>query len=126
MSGPAAGSLSGWTVRNNTFEIDANLDPAVGSGNRWVGNLGGWSCKAGITYRHNVGDTCGGSGKSISPSGSSASLTAPLGWINPAAHDFHLTASSPAIDAADPNDHPATDRDGKSRGAAPDAGAYER
>ena len=88
--GPGGGSLSGWTVRNNTFEIDANLDPAVGSGNRWVGNLGGWSCKAGITYRHNVGDTCGGSGKSISPSGSSAALTAPLGWLNPRTHDFRL------------------------------------
>ena len=96
------------------------------SGIRWVGNLGGWAC-TGIAYRHNVGVTCGGTGKQVAPSGLvRAAGTAPLGWINPAPHDFHLAAGSPAIDAADPDDHPATDRDGRSRGSAPDAGAYER
>jgi hypothetical protein len=41
--------------------------------------------------------------------------------------DYHLASDSPAIDAADARDAPATDRDGVPRpqGAGPDLGAYE-
>ena len=55
------GTINGWTVRNNTFEIPANLEHAGSGGTRWVGNLGGWNCAAGITFRHNVGQKCSGS-----------------------------------------------------------------
>jgi hypothetical protein len=121
------GTMAGWVVRNNTFETPASIgDKTASGGSRWVGNLGDWSCIAGMTYRYNVGKKCAASDKSVSPAGSSPTRAAPLGWANPAAWDFRLTATSPALNAADPNDHPATDRDGKARGAAPDAGAYER
>ena len=52
-------------------------------------------------------------------------LTAPMGWVNPPAFDFHLTAGSPARDAGSAQYAPATDREGKPRSGAPDAGAYE-
>jgi hypothetical protein len=125
-NGSGGDPMNGWVVRNNTFESPAFISSSGGSnGTRWVGNVGSWDCKSGIIYRYNVGDTCGGSGKSVSPSSSSASQTAPFGWVNPAAYNFHLTASSVAINAGDPNDAPATDREGKPRNGTPDAGAYE-
>jgi hypothetical protein len=95
------------------------------NGTRWVGNLGAWDCRPGIAYSHNVGSKCGSTDKQVSPASSSATAVAPLGWVNPAALDFHLTAGSPAINAGDPADHTATDRDGVPRDSAPDAGAYE-
>ena len=126
-TGSDGGTLTNWVVRNNTFEIAANVSRTSSSGSRWVGNLGDWNCVAGVTYRYNVGHKCAATDKQVSPAQSTRTSTAPLGWVNPAAHDFHLTASSPAIDAGDPSDHPATDRDGTLRpaGTAPDAGAYE-
>ena len=118
--------LNHWVVRNNTFELPMSISSSGGSnGTRFVGNVGSWDCKSGVTYRMNVGDTCGGSGKAVSPSSSSASQTAPFGWVNPAAGDFHLKSTSVAINAGDPNDAPATDADGKARNGPPDAGAYE-
>jgi hypothetical protein len=120
------GGFSGWTVRNNTFELSANIDKTSASGSRWVGNLGDWNCVPGVTYSHNVGMKCAASDKQVSPATSSATVTAALGWLAPLTHDFHLGVASPAIGAGDPFDHPATDRDGNPRGAAPDAGAYER
>ena len=125
-NGAGGDPMRGWVVRNNTFESQAFISSSGGSnGTRWVGNVGSWDCKSGITYRYNVGDTCGGSGKSVNPSSSSASQTAPYGWVNPAAYDFHLTSSSVAINAGDPSDAPVKDKDGKARSGAPDAGAYE-
>ena len=119
------GTVSNWTVRNNTFEIAANLS-IPGSGNsRWVGNLGDWNCASGVTFRYNVGNKCSATDKQVNPAASSRTTTAPFGWVNPAAQDFHLNAGSPAIGAADPNDYPATDRDGLQRDARPDAGAHE-
>jgi hypothetical protein len=119
------GTLDGWTVRNNTFEIPANIEHAATGGSRWVGNLGSWNCAAGMRYNHNVGKKCAGSDKAVSPAVSSAALVAPLGWIDPGAFNFRLRAGAPAINAADPSDHPATDRDGFVRGSRPDAGAHE-
>ena len=119
------GTINGWTVRNNTFEIPANLEHAGSGGTRWVGNLGSWNCAAGITFRHNVGQKCSASDKGVSPASSTRTSTAPFGWINPAAQNFRLKAGSPAINAADPNDHPALDRDGLARAGRPDAGAHE-
>ena len=119
------GTLDGWTVRNNTFEIPANIEHAATGASRWVGNLGSWNCAAGMSYSHNVGKKCASSDKAVSPAVSSAALVAPLGWIDPGAFNFRLRAGAPAINAADPSDHPATDRDGFVRGSRPDAGAHE-
>jgi hypothetical protein len=78
-----------------------------------------------MTYRYNVGLKCHTTDKRVSPPASSSSVLAPFGWAAPGTNDFRLKAGSPAIGAADPNDHPATDRDGFARDGRPDAGAYE-
>ena len=60
--------MSGWVVRNNTFENDVFIAPNSGTnGTRWVGNIGSWSCKSGITFRYNVGDKCSATDKAVSP-----------------------------------------------------------
>jgi hypothetical protein len=122
---PSGGTLDGWTVRNNTFETDAYVERPSASGSRWVGNLGTWNCVTGVSYSHNVGKKCAGTDTSVSPAASTASVVAPLGWVNAPGGDFHLLSSSPAIGAADPNDAPATEHDGYARDSRPDAGAYE-
>ena len=119
------GTLSGWKVRNNTFEIDAYVSRTASSGSRWVGNLGAWNCVPGVTYRRNVGDKCAEQRQGRGAGHVLRGAIAPLGWLNPAAQDFRLMAGSPAIDAADPGDYPATDRDGFVRDSRPDAGAHE-
>ena len=114
-NGPAD-PMNGWVVRNNTFELGVAMDPtSATNGSRWGGNVGSWDCKSGMTFRYNVGKTCSSTDKAASA----------FGWSNPAAYDFHLTSTSPAINAADPNDAPSKDADGKGRTGAPDAGAYE-
>jgi hypothetical protein len=127
--------LNGFRVRYNTFEQAVSLVSSLRATNsEFVGNLGGgWDCIAGMTYRYNVGEKCSSTDKAVSPAYScgrpacGAPRTARVGWVNPAANDFHLRASSPAINAGDPNDHPKRDKDGRPRpaGARPDAGAYE-
>ena len=121
-------------VVNNTFENSVILDNN-GSGpwsGVWANNVGGgWSCLTGVTYRNNVGKVCDPSDKALSPVSScgppacSSLITAPYKWANPAADDFHLLAGSPAIDAGSVQYAPPTDRDGRPRNGAPDAGAYE-
>jgi hypothetical protein len=125
-NGTGGDPMNRWVVRNNTFEISAFLSSSGGSnGTRWVGNVGSWDCKSGITYRYNVGRSCSSMDKAVNPDSSTASQPAPFGWNNPAAYDFHLKSTSPAINAGDPNDSLATDADGKARNGIPDAGAYE-
>ncbi len=121
------GTLDGWTVRNNTFEIPAAIEHAATGGSRWVSNLGDWTCVSGMRYSHNVGKKCGATDKQVSPAASTATRPAAFGWVNPAANDFRLSAGSPAINAGDPNDRVTTDLQLKRRAAgAPDAGALER
>jgi hypothetical protein len=124
-TGYESSRLDGWVVRNNTFENAVGYELDGASNTRWVNNIGGWTCTAGITYSHNVGSKCGATDKAVSPASSTATTTAPFGWVNPAAYDFRLTAGSPAVGAGDPNDAPARDRDGNVRTGTPDAGAYE-
>jgi len=117
-------------IVNNTFERGVGMAPEhIGPGpySGVIANNvgGGWACLDGVTYSGNVGTVCGESDVEVSPYESSAGVTAPFGWADPAAHDLHLTARSPAIDSADPKYAPATDRDGNPRNGPPDAGAYE-
>ena len=124
---PVVGALRDWVVRNNTFELGVTVGPEVGSG-RWVGNLGDWDCVPGVTYRFNVGNACGELDSGVFPAASTKLRPAAFGWLNPAAFDFRLGANSPALDNADAEDFPATDRNGAPRpnGFGPDAGALER
>jgi hypothetical protein len=117
--------LDGWVVRNNTFETAVELPDSGSGGSRWIGNIGSWDCASGVTFRYNVGKKCAETDKAVSPAASTKSTTGAVGWVNPAAGDFRLTAGSPAIDAGDPSDAPALDRDGYQRDARPDAGAHE-
>lgn len=125
-TGPNGGRFDGWVVRNNTFEIPAAIEARPSTGSRWVGNLGSWDCVAGVSYSRNVGERCSSSDAAVTPASSTRTRTAPYGWVDPAAGDFHLKEGSVAIGKADPRDAPATDRDGKLRDAKPDAGAYEQ
>lgn len=118
--------LDGWVVRNNTFESPAELPDSGSGGARWVGNVGSWDCVDGVEYRRNVGKRCNRSDKAVSPAASSASSTAAFGWVDPAAGNFRLERGSPAVGAADRDDHPARDRSGRRRDRRPDAGAFER
>ena len=49
-----------------------------------------------------------------------------LGFTNASMGDMHISASSPAIGAGDPTNHPALDYDGQPRPTGTDAGADER
>jgi hypothetical protein len=116
--------LNGLIFRNNSAqqEVSWPADPVGPGGARVVGNAiqGGFLCKSGIVFRHNVTTRRG-------PCGTNSKLVSSIGFANAAGFDWHLAAGSPAIDAGDPNDFPAKDFDGQSRprGAAPDAGADE-
>jgi hypothetical protein len=84
-----------------------------------------------VIYRNNVGKKCHDSDIAVNPAMScgppacNPGYTMPVGWVNPAANDFHLTSSSIAIDKGTAEYAPPTDRDGKPRNGPPDAGAYE-
>ena len=120
-------TLDGARVVNNTFENAVSMDRATGgAGGVWANNIGGgWTCEPGVTYVGNVGKSCGGQDKAVNPTGSSFNRVAPMGWIDGARFDFHLTPNSPAIDAGSAQFAPATDHDGRPRSGAPDAGAFE-
>jgi hypothetical protein len=62
---------------------------------------------------------------SCQPPACNPGYTMPVGWVNPAANDFHLRSDSIAINKGTATYAPATDHDGKARNGAPDAGAYE-
>lgn len=115
---PGAGILS-----NNT----AMMDKGAASGNSTVANI--W--KNNLFFNGTVGQASTSTGD-----GSSPTLTGNLSGVNPqfvapgitASADFHLLASSPAINAGSATyGIPATDLDGNARpvGASVDIGAYE-
>lgn len=118
INGPGNGPINGWTVRNNLFEHGFGVegDHTV-SGSRWVGNIGQWDDLSadGMVYRYNVGTKIHATDTAVTPSQSSPSQPIPVGWVNPAAGDFHLTAGSVAIGKADPTDFPQFDKDGAAR-----------
>jgi hypothetical protein len=121
-------SWNGLNVRNNS-SLTYMRHPVCSGGCtnvRYSGNIaplvGVSQCVSGVTYRDNVwvggGAVCNSSDKAVGSAG----------FVNPGAHDLHLTTGSPAIDAGDPGDYPANDLDGQARpmGGAPDAGADEK
>lgn len=128
--------LRNFRVRYNTFEQAVSLNSSFrATGNsEWVGNLGGgWDCIPGMVFRFNVGERCSATDRRVSPASScgppacATRRTAAYRWVNPARHNFHLRARSPAINRGDPRNFPRTDKDGRPRpiGARPEAGAYE-
>jgi hypothetical protein len=120
-----------WRVVNNTFETTVSGGSTPAPGTIWANNIGDWTCYPGATFSHNVGKKCAPSDKAVSPASSCSrpacptARTAPHGWVNSGANDFRLTGRSAAVNAADPDYAPPTDRQGKSRNGLPDAGAYE-
>jgi hypothetical protein len=81
-----------------------------------------------VTYAYNVWQhdsvqKCNSTDKGVV---GSAWGTNKLGFANPAAVDLHLTSTSPAVNAGNPQDHPSVDIDGQARTGLPDAGADER
>lgn len=124
--------MRNWRVVNNTFETTVGGD-LPGPGTVWANNIGAWSCNPGVTYSHNVGTKCSTTDKAVSPPtscgppGCTTVVTAPFGWVNPAARDFRLLPTSPAVDRGDPTQGTRADQDGSNRplGGKPDAGAYE-
>ena len=123
---PYAVNVANWlskaenfTFRNNTFGGDIAIQPAV-SNMKLTGNVGAVaSCKSGVVYSYNVFTRakCAGTDQQVAGALSQ--------FVNPAGHDWHLRAGAAAIDAGNPGDFPATDRDGRARAGLPDAGAHE-
>jgi hypothetical protein len=109
-----------FVFRNNVFGGDVAIQPTTISNMRLVGNIGEVaSCKSGVSYSHNVftAASCSATDKRVAGA---------MGqFVNPAGHDWRLKAGAAAIDAGNPNDAPATDRNGYARIGAPDAGAHE-
>ena len=108
------------TFRNNTFETPLCFSNTIHANTRFVGNLGAsGTCASGVTYVNNVWQsrTCSASDRQASGLMND--------FVNPAGHDWHLKDGAAAIDKASPTEYPATDRDGKGRRGAPDAGAHE-
>jgi len=110
-------------VRNNSGSQAFGVSTAEGTypGFRMVGNVAPIDvngCEPFVVYSHNVWDgaACDPSDKNVPE----------LGFLAAAGGDLHLRPDSPAIDAGDPADYPATDIDSDPRTGIPDAGADER
>ncbi len=110
-------------IRYNSWLQNAYLPTTRSFNDQVIGNVGPqvpWSCGgSGVTFSHNVfeGATCGPTDKNV----------ADILFVNRSTLDLHLKLGSPAINAGDPSNYPATDFDGQARplGGAPDAGADE-
>jgi hypothetical protein len=119
------GPLDNFKIRYCLFEHGLVLgaitsDPAdrpVINGSEIRGCIGGWDNLAskGMVYRYNVGTKIHATDLAVSPSESTPTTPIPVGWVNPAAGDFHLTAASVAVGRGDPTNFPATDYDGAVR-----------
>ena len=122
--------IDGWRVHYNTFETSPCVDELPGGGSTWIGNLGGIECVRAFTYRHNVGETCGGPGEikvGRAINSRAAPNQAPF-YVDATSGNFRLRAGAAAINRGDPQTFPRLDGDRKRRplGGIPDAGAYER
>jgi hypothetical protein len=112
--------MENYVIRNNVIDSDITIQPTRIVNSRIVNNIGALaSCQQGVTYSHNLWTLvkCGASDRKL-PSALSQ-------FANPKGHDWHLIPGAAAVNAADPADVPATDRDGLLRNGAPDIGPYE-
>jgi chitodextrinase len=113
-------TASNYTFRNNTLGSDIVIQSTSINNFNITGNTGAVvTCKSGVNYQYNVWASrkCGTTDKQAA--GVSTQ------YVNPAAHDWRLTAGAPAIDSGDQTSFPTTDRSGATRSGAADAGAYE-
>ena len=120
--------MSGWVVRNNTFEQSAfdrsrtAVRTAPAGSATWATGTAGRASRTATTSA----EVRQHADKAVSPNSSSAGASRRVRvGQSPALSDFHLKPGSPAIDAATPRTHPALDRDGLERDDRPDAGAHE-
>lgn len=113
LHGGASGDIFNGTVifRNNsadggvTPQTTNTLTGTIKFVNNYAPEMG--SCRAGITYSHNIittGSTCHAS-----------DISGPISVLNRALGDFHLTGTSNALGAGDPADCAAVDFDGQAR-----------
>lgn len=127
-----------WRVIHNTFETIPDADDNDGAGNGtgdgiWANNLGGADCSSRWAFTNNVGETCGGTGVSISPNtNTQASPNRMSAWYTDAFNwNFRPLDGSAPCGAASPTYVDSaygtlTDIDGNVRSTtAPTAGAYE-
>lgn len=150
-----SGSPSGWTVTNNTIfnvgsdatnsgaGIYANCDTGTCSNNNisnnliqttkstgdpgciWQVNTGTWD--ATNTWANNLEYACNGS-ITVANNSLTGTVTSNALFVNYTGDqtgDYHLQASSPAINAGTATGAPATDYDGVIRHNPPSIGAYE-
>src|SRR5260370_3096249 len=111
-----------WTLRYNSW-LQAPRMPTgqISLNNQYMGNVGPMGSSncgiTGVSYLYNVWTDakCSSTDKQV----------ADVGFVNPSAMDLHLKPGSPAINAGDPFNYPATDIDGQSRplGGLPHASA---
>jgi hypothetical protein len=120
-----ASTCSNITVRNNSFVSGSQMITQSPGGSfvgtiTYTGNASGGptDCQSVTTYSYNVfnGSSCG-----------SSSINANPGFASPSTNpvDLHVGISSLVAARGNPNNKPATDRDGRPRPAIPAAGAYE-
>lgn len=131
----AVSSMPRFKFDFNTLETCASFDVPASGTSPISSNVGNWDCMTGATFSNNVGATCGGSNEfSVSPASSEATTgaTSPTtvgaqGWCEGSgnASNMHLTSSSPARGRGNATLAPLVDRDSVTRGATPDAGAYQ-
>jgi hypothetical protein len=124
-------SAANWLIRNNSFSDQSvqgiRIGPKCTFNNvKIVGNAGRFNpgnCVSGPIFSDNVwvGARCSGD----------RPATGSIGYLDDTGgggrFDLHLAVGSPAIDAADPTNHPATDIDRRPRPLRwrPDAGASQ-
>ncbi|MEM4721729.1 MAG: DUF2341 domain-containing protein, partial [Candidatus Methanomethylicaceae archaeon] len=121
MSGPEIGILPGASGSGDSNRywdhntVDGSMDIASESG------------KLNTTVRNNLAESFPASASSITLIGNYGYKPGSAGWVNEAAHDYHLLPTSPAIDRGED----ITSGGGyyqtypPKQGAKPDAGAYE-
>ena len=120
----SADPWSGAVIRYNSTLGGIRIDPAVANvvvkGNI-AARSSAFACRTSGVISHNVW-----SGVKCSPSDRLAALSDV--FVDATAFDLRLTATSQAIGAGDPDDHPARDIAGRLRpeAYAPDAGAWQR
>ncbi len=111
-------------VSNTTIENNIFYGPTT-AGVRITSPVSNVAINRNITYGGVISSVVSGMSAGITYSGNQDNTDPKM--VNPTGYDFHLGATSPAIDAVSNSFSINTDLDGNSRpsGSAPDIGAYE-